>query len=52
MSEIRPAYFNVRYVAETNPVYVCWLDVMGSQNAMLRSVRTAANFVCKYTTRR
>jgi hypothetical protein len=47
MAEVKPAYFNVRHVSETKPVYVCWLDVMGSQNAMLRSVRTAANFVCK-----
>lgn len=47
MPEIKPAFFNVDHIAETAPVYVCWLDVMGSQNAMLRSVRTAANFVCK-----
>lgn len=47
MSKLRPAYFDNRNLPEASPVYVCWLDVMGSQNAMLRSVKTAANFVCK-----
>ena len=47
MTEVKPAYFDNRKLSKTNPAYVCWLDVMGSQNAMLRSVQTAANFVCK-----
>lgn len=44
---VKPAYFDNRHMSDARPVYVCWLDVMGSQNAMLRSVKTAANFVCK-----
>ena len=29
------------------PEYVCWLDVMGSESIMLRSLKTASNFVMK-----
>ena len=27
--------------------YVCWFDVMGTRNQMLRSLPTSANFICK-----
>jgi len=47
MDTVKPAFFDNRHMSDAQPVYVCWLDVMGSQNAMLRSVKTAANFVCK-----
>lgn len=29
------------------PMYVAWLDIMGTKNAMLHSLKTAANFVAK-----
>lgn len=29
------------------PEYVCWIDVMGSESIMLRSLKTASNFVMK-----
>ncbi|MFH1687421.1 MAG: hypothetical protein ABIE70_07870 [bacterium] len=47
MSTVTPAFFDNRYLPNPEPVYVCWLDVMGTQNSMLRSVKTAANFVAK-----
>ena len=46
MEIVKPAFFDNRHMSDA-VAYVCWLDVMGSQNAMLRSVKTAANFVCK-----
>lgn len=46
--EVKPAFFDNRHLLDPpRQAYVCWLDVMGAANAMLRSVRTAANFVCK-----
>lgn len=43
----RGIYFNSRYFGEPDYNYVCWLDVMGSANQMLRSLPIAANFVFK-----
>lgn len=40
-------YFNSALLGEPAYDYVCWLDVMGTGNQMLRSLPIAANFVFK-----
>lgn len=40
-------YFNSRLLGEPVYDYVCWLDVMGTGNQMLRSLPIAANFIFK-----
>lgn len=40
-------YFNARHLPDPNNEYVAWVDVMGTQASMARSVRTTANFVFK-----
>lgn len=40
------AWFNADML-KPKPMCVGWLDIMGSQNAMLHSLKTAANFVAK-----
>ena len=44
---VRPVYFNSQYMGSADYCYVCWLDVMGTHNQMLRSLQTSANFVYK-----
>ena len=43
----RGIYFDSRYFGEPSYEYVCWLDVMGTANQMLRSLPISANFVFK-----
>lgn len=43
----RGIFFNSKYLGEPQLEYVCWLDVMGTANQMLRSVPIAANFIFK-----
>lgn len=40
-------YFQHRFLPEPIPHYVIWLDVMGSQGAMRRSLPMSTNFVMK-----
>jgi hypothetical protein len=40
-------YFQHRHIPEPEPHYVVWLDVMGSQGAMRRSLPMSTNFVMK-----
>ena len=40
-------FFNSAHLGEPTYDYVCWLDVMGTANQMLRSLPIAANFVFK-----
>ena len=41
-----PLFFDKSKVSPTNE-YICWIDVMGSQSIMLRSLKIASNFVMK-----
>ncbi len=43
----RGIYFNSKLLGEPRYDYVCWLDVMGTTNQMLRSLPIAANFIYK-----
>lgn len=43
----RGIYFDSLYLGEPQSDYVCWLDVMGTTNQMLRSLPIAANFIFK-----
>jgi hypothetical protein len=43
----RGIYFNANLLPEPEYHYVCWLDVMGTAQLMLRSLPIAANFVFK-----
>jgi len=43
----RGIFFNPALVRDPEYDYVCWLDVMGTGNQMLRSLPTAANFIYK-----
>lgn len=45
----RGIYFDSRHLLSQSPSteYVCWLDVMGTENQMLRSLPIAANFIYK-----
>lgn len=43
----RGIFFDSKYLGEPVYNYVCWLDVMGTANQMLRSLPIAANFVFK-----
>jgi len=40
-------FFDEREMLPPTNEYVCWIDVMGSQNVMLRSIRIASNFLMK-----
>jgi hypothetical protein len=40
-------FFNEREMEPPTNEYVCWTDVMGSQSVMLRSLKTASNFLMK-----
>ena len=39
--------FDARRMSSPINKYVCWIDVMGSQSAMLRSIGVASNFIMK-----
>jgi hypothetical protein len=41
-----PIFFDASKLSPTTE-YVCWIDVMGSESIMLRSLKTASNFVMK-----
>lgn len=41
-------YFNAEKLGEPRREYVLWLDCMGTQCFMQRSIRTAANFIFKF----
>jgi hypothetical protein len=43
----RDIFFDSRNIADPTNKFVCWIDVMGSQGVMLRSLQTAANFLMK-----
>ena len=43
----RGIYFDSKLLPEPEYNYVCWLDVMGTANQMLRSLPIAANFIFK-----
>jgi len=45
--DVRGIYFNSDHLGEPALDYVCWLDVMGTQNQMLRSLPISANFIFK-----
>ena len=45
--QFRDIYFDSSVLAPPQPSYVCWLDVMGSQNMMSTSLVASANFICK-----
>jgi hypothetical protein len=40
-------YFDARKMSPSVHQFVCWIDVMGSQSAMSRSLPMAANFLMK-----
>lgn len=42
-----PLYFNADHLPPAEPEYVAWVDVMGTQSLMTRSLRTTANFIFK-----
>lgn len=42
------AYFNAKYLGVPTREYVLWLDCMGTQCFMNRSIETAANFIFKF----
>jgi cold shock CspA family protein len=44
---MRPIYFNSALLGEPDYDYVCWLDVMGTRNQMLRSLPISASFIFK-----
>jgi hypothetical protein len=43
----RGIYFDSAHLGEPEYSYVCWLDVMGAANQMVRSLPIAANFIFK-----
>lgn len=43
-------YFNANALPTARDEYVCWLDIMGVQAAMMRSLNVTANFVFKLHT--
>ena len=45
-----PLYFNERHLPEASPEYVVWVDVMGIQAIMSRSLAISANFIFKLHT--
>lgn len=47
ISKKKDIFFDVSQMLPATPMYVCWIDVMGSQSAMLRSLPMAANFLMK-----
>lgn len=38
-------YFNAHYLGDPQMKFVLWLDCMGTQCFMNRSIKTAANFI-------
>jgi hypothetical protein len=47
MRSVERPYFNAEYLPAPAPEYVAWVDVMGTQVAMSRSIKTSANFIFK-----
>jgi hypothetical protein len=47
LPDLRGIYFNSAHLGDPSFEYVCWLDVMGTENQMLRSLPIAANFIFK-----
>jgi hypothetical protein len=45
--ELKPVYFDATKMRDPDNQYVCWFDVMGTQNQMRRSLPTSANFIMK-----
>lgn len=45
--DTRGIFFDSLYLPEPHYDYVCWLDVMGTANQMLRSLPISANFIYK-----
>lgn len=43
----KPVYFDAQKMGEPEDNYVCWIDVMGTHNQMMRSLPTSANFIYK-----
>lgn len=41
------SYFDESKMAPPTIMYVCWIDVMGSESIMLRSLSIASNFLMK-----
>lgn len=41
------AYFNVDEINEPKHEYVCWIDIMGTKEAMKTDIRRCANFIFK-----
>jgi len=41
------AYFNVSEIKNPSKEYVCWIDIMGTKEAMKTDVRRCANFIFK-----
>lgn len=42
-----PLYFNATHLASASPEYVVWIDIMGTQASMSRSIKATANFIFK-----
>lgn len=40
-------YCNLKHLGDPENEYVCWLDIMGTKNNMLDSVKGSANFILK-----
>lgn len=47
LANIHMAYFDARHLPQPTSEYVAWIDVMGIQSAMAKSIQVAANFVFK-----
>ena len=47
MPDSRGIYFDSAHLGEPEFNYVCWLDIMGTANQMLRSLPIAAHFIFK-----
>lgn len=45
-----PLYFNATHLPQATFEYVVWVDIMGTQSAMSRSLRATANFIFKLHT--
>ncbi len=42
-----PNRFNASHLPEPQSEYICWIDVMGTQSIMSRSIKVTANYVFK-----
>ena len=45
-----PLYFNAAHLTAAAPEYVAWIDIMGTQASMSRSIKATANFIFKLHT--